>query len=67
MGERSFGVALRETREKIIETLNTSGLPIDAMDMLLGEIRAVVHGQAEQEYMIEMQKQKEETSEEEQK
>lgn len=49
--EKPFSVKLRETRDSILQTLNNSGLPIDVMDMLLGEIRTVVHAQAEQEYI----------------
>ena len=48
--EKQFCIALRETREKIITVLNGSGLPIDVMDMLLGDIKMSVHAQAESEY-----------------
>ena len=53
---KPFGVVLRETRDKLVETLNASGLPIDAIDMLLGELKLTVHAQAEQEYQNELAK-----------
>lgn len=59
MENKSFGTAIRETRDALIKVLNESNLPIDVMDMLLGEIKINVHAQAEQEYMMEMAKQQE--------
>ena len=50
MERKPFGVATRETREKLFNVLNESGLPIDAIDMLLGEMKMGIHAQAEQEY-----------------
>lgn len=49
--DKPFSIALRETRDKIVETLNNSGLPIDVLDMILMQIQSVVHNQAEQEYI----------------
>lgn len=55
MGDKPFSIALRETREKLVEILNASGLPIDVIDMVLGEIRTVVHAQAEQEHAKQLE------------
>ena len=67
MGKK-FSVVIRETREQVIKVLNESGLPIDAIDMMLGELKTVVHAQAESEYAAEiqagMQKEESECSEE---
>lgn len=52
---KPFSVALRETRDKIVEILNSSGLPIDALDMLLIQIQTAVHTQAEQEYAKQLE------------
>ena len=54
-----FGVVLRETKNKLVETMNASGLPIDAIDMLLGELKLAVHAQAEAEYQAEIAQPKE--------
>ena len=48
--DKPFSVSFRETKDKIVDVLNGSGLPIDVLDMVLGEIKMVVHAQAEQEY-----------------
>lgn len=61
--EKSFGRILRETKEKLVEVLNQSGLPIDVMDMLLSELKAVVHNQAQAEYEAELHKQQEQKEE----
>ena len=47
-----FSEAIRETREGIFLALNRSGLPIDAMDLLLGDIRAEIHDAAETQYRM---------------
>lgn len=49
--DKPFSVSVRETKEKIVAVLNASGLPIDVLDMVIGEIKLVVHTQAEQEYI----------------
>lgn len=51
--EKPISVAIRETRDGIVEILNRSGLPIDIMDMMLMQIQSSVHMQAEQEYLQE--------------
>ena len=56
--EKAFCIGLRETKDKLIKVLNESGLPIDVMDMLLSELKQVVHQQAEVEYQAELAKQK---------
>lgn len=48
--------AIRDTRDKIAEVLNNSGLPIDVMDLLMGEIKLSIHQQAEQMYLAEIEK-----------
>ena len=62
-----FAEAVRNTREQIVRILNTSGLPIDAMDLLIGEIKTIVHAQAENDYMQLMQKRQQEEKKEEKK
>ena len=54
MNEKSFRRVVRETKQQIIDAMNASGLPIDVMDMMLGELHNVVHAQAEAEYQQEM-------------
>lgn len=54
MMEKAFCIGVRETRGNIIKALNESGLPLDVIDMMLGEIKNVVHAQAEAEYQAEL-------------
>lgn len=58
MGENTkpFAIAYREIKTKIIEVINESGLPLDAIDLILGEIKSVVHSQAETEYFTNMER-----------
>ena len=51
--------AIRHTREKLVATLNESGLPIDVLVMLLREAFENVSRQADQMYEELLQKQKE--------
>lgn len=53
--DKPFSVSFRETKDKIVDVLNGSGLPIDVLDMVLGEIKMVVHAQAEQEYAKQLE------------
>ena len=53
--DKPISIAIRETRDSIIDKLNGSGLPIDVLDMVLGEIKMVVHAQAEQEYAKQLE------------
>ena len=53
--DKPFSVSFRETKDKIVDVLNGSGLPIDVLDMVLGEIKMVVHAQAEQEYTTQLE------------
>ena len=53
--DKPFSVSFRETKDKIVDVLNGSGLPIDVLDMILGEIKMVVHTQAEQEYAKQLE------------
>ena len=45
-----FNTAVRETKEKIINVLNESGLHIDVMDMMLELLHLSIHQQAEALY-----------------
>lgn len=54
---KPFCVAYRETRDKIIEVLNNSGLPFDAMTAILEKLTGVTTAQAEEEYKNELTKQ----------
>lgn len=60
--EKAFCIGLRETRNKLVMDLNESGLPIDVMDMLVGELKVIIHEQAEREYQeaLKAEKEKEE-------
>lgn len=62
MTEKAFCIGLRETRNKLVKDLNESGLPIDVMDMLVGELKMIIHEQAEKEYqeVLKAEKEKEE-------
>ena len=53
--DKPFFFFFRETKDKIVDVLNGSGLPIDVLDMVLGEIKMVVHAQAEQEYAKQLE------------
>lgn len=53
--DKPFSVSFRETKDKLVDVLNGSGLPIDVLDMVLGEIKMVVHAQAEQEYTKQLE------------
>lgn len=41
--------AIRETREKLLNVLNTSGLPIEVLRLILNEILIAATNQANQE------------------
>lgn len=41
--------AIRETREKIVSVLNTSGLPLEILRLILSEIQTIVTNQANAE------------------
>lgn len=41
--------AIRETREKLLNVLNTSGLPIEVLRLILNEIQMAATKQADQE------------------
>ena len=51
---KSFGMALRQTQEAIVNAINSSGLPLDAINLMLGEIRSAVSQQAQIEYQKEL-------------
>lgn len=53
MNQKSISIRIRETREKIVQTLNESKLPGCILQMLLGEISAAVNQLAEQEYQAD--------------
>ena len=54
--------SIRQAREAIVGALNSSGLPIDVMDMLLSLVQQAVHEQAEKEYREEELKEREEAA-----
>ena len=56
MADKAFSIALRETRRKLVDVLNNSGLPIDVMDMVVGDLARVVHQQAESDYQADLAK-----------
>ena len=43
-------MTIKEARRKIIEVINQSGLAIDVIELLLENLFAVVHQQAEEAY-----------------
>ena len=47
---KDFSEAVRDTKAAIFQVLNASGLPLDAQDLLLCEIKLIVHSQAEETY-----------------
>lgn len=53
MNQKSVSIRIRETREKIAQTLNESELPGCILQMILGEISAAVNQLAEQEYQAD--------------
>ena len=56
--DKPFSMRLRETREQLMSTINASGLPIDVIDLMLGELKNVAHLQAENAYQMELKKMK---------
>lgn len=61
--EQAFCIGIRETKEKLLAVLNQSGMPIDVMDMMLGELKGIVHAQAEAEYQMELAKEQDKKDE----
>ena len=53
-----LGRSIRNTREAIIGILNSSGLPIDVMELILGDVKATVHEQAERELLAAEEQEK---------
>ena len=53
MNQKSISIRIRETKEKLVQTLNESELPGCILQMLLGEISAAVNQLAEQEYQAD--------------
>ncbi len=53
MNQKSISIKIRETREKLVQTLNESELPGCILQMILGEISAAVNQLAEQEYQAD--------------
>lgn len=51
--------SIRDTRDKIVQDLNDSGLPIDVMVLIIGEIARAITVQADQAYADELRKEKE--------
>lgn len=41
--EKSFDLAVKETRDKVVKTFNESGLPITVIAMMVRELSAVVN------------------------
>lgn len=58
MASKPFCVAIRDTQKQIVETLNASGLPLDAMVAILKDLLGVISQQAEAEYQAELTKMK---------
>lgn len=53
---KPFCIAYRETRDKVVEVLNESGLPLDAMVAILEKLLNITMAQAEAEYQNELAK-----------
>ena len=51
--QKPISVAIRETRDALLEVLNDSGLPIDVVVMILADIYAAIGKQAEDAYLRE--------------
>jgi len=54
-----FDTTVRETKDKIIQILNESGLHIDVMDMMLELLHLSIHQQAEALYKTATQQKQE--------
>lgn len=50
MNNAPISIAIRDTKEKLIDVLNTSGLPIDVLVYIVKEIYDVASAQAIAEY-----------------
>lgn len=54
--------AIRETREKMLNVLNTSGLPIEILRLLMVEFQTIVTNQASAEATASALEEKKESS-----
>lgn len=51
---KPFSVIIRETKESLVSVINTSGLPLDVLQMILKELYNVVCNQAQLNYEQEL-------------
>lgn len=59
---KPFCIAYRETRDKVVDVLNESGLPLDAMVAILEKLLGITSAQAEAEYQNELAKENKDDS-----
>lgn len=52
---KPFSMIYRETKQALVDTINNSGLPIDVIGSILGELIAEVRSQSDRAYMNDVQ------------
>lgn len=50
---KDISIVIRETRQEIINVINSSGLQIDIVDMLIADMARGIHDLAEQNYQAQ--------------
>lgn len=48
--DKPISISIRETKQELLNVLNASSLPIDIIDMIVSDMRRLIHNQAEEEY-----------------
>lgn len=60
MEQKYASVQIRETREKLFQTLNESGLPGSILQLIISDVANAVNEVAEKEYQSDVKKMAEE-------
>ncbi len=61
--QKPISIAIRETKQELVEVLNNSGLPIDVMVMIVAGLFNSINEQAERSYTQDVENYKSETDE----
>ena len=61
--QKPISIAIRETKQELVEVLNNSGLPIDVMAMIVAGLLNSINEQAEHSYTQDVEIYKSETEE----
>lgn len=61
--QKPISIAIRETKQELVEVLNNSGLPIDVMAMIVAGLLNSINEQAERSYTQDVENYKSENGE----